>query len=345
MNFVAVCILKQNIYLYVQTCQFSMCYFDSTYSEGSQNLRNASHSPMQIVDLSGGGGEDNSGITKHVDHSIIEDEDPNEENDTVNNEAFSLRGGAGSVMYQPFSSSNNIAALGKKSKSDEPATLVRARTSSQLIDMAKDSVDDDQRKIADFIKLIKSGEVQTTGTSNFRQRRLTYSAKTDDEVPSVPSSVAASPEVMHKVMASVANGTISATDATIAAAATPFSLQEPATTPSIPDKAALPIAPSPSPTRKSTIRNVRTTIFASSEIGTITEKAPPFPDNVLGTYSCHGIEPSDDEEDGIHQKINQDRACVVYPYNSKKNEALFMVLDGHGGEGDKVSEFVMRQVS
>lgn len=88
----------------------------------------------------------------------------------------------------------------------------------------------------------------------------------------------------------------------------------------------------------------RTTIFASSEIGVVTEKKPPFPDDILGTYSCHGIEPSYDEEDGIHEKINQDRGCCVYPYNGQKNEALFIVLDGHGEHGDKVSEFVMRQI-
>lgn len=64
----------------------------------------------------------------------------------------------------------------------------------------------------------------------------------------------------------------------------------------------------------------------------------------MGTYSCHGIEPSADEEDGIHEKINQDRGCVVYPYNSKRDECLLMCLDGHGEQGDKVSEFVMRQI-
>lgn len=88
----------------------------------------------------------------------------------------------------------------------------------------------------------------------------------------------------------------------------------------------------------------RTSIFASAEIGVVHQKKPPFPDNILGTYSCHGIEPAPDEVDGIHEKINQDRGCVVYPYNGSKEEALFMVLDGHGEQGDKVSEFVMRQV-
>ncbi len=89
----------------------------------------------------------------------------------------------------------------------------------------------------------------------------------------------------------------------------------------------------------------RTSIFASAEIGVVHQKKPPFPDDVLGTYSCHGIEPAPDEVDGIHEKINQDRGCVVYPYNGSKQETLFMVLDGHGEQGDKVSEFVMRQVN
>lgn len=89
----------------------------------------------------------------------------------------------------------------------------------------------------------------------------------------------------------------------------------------------------------------RTSIFASSEIGFIHERKPPFPPTILGTYSCHGIEPCPDEIEGIHGKINQDRGCICYPYNSSRNEALFMVLDGHGEHGDKVSEFVMRQVS
>ena len=61
---------------------------------------------------------------------------------------------------------------------------------------------------------------------------------------------------------------------------------------------------------------------------------------------CKGIEPGEDEdgEDAVHDKINQDRGCVVYPYRSSEEEALFMVLDGHGEQGDRISEFVMRQV-
>lgn len=217
-----------------------------------------------------------------------------EEDDEVDENDFNL---FGSVVYQPFNSSGSLRTMNKPTSADDPpGTLIRARTSSQLIDMAKESVEDDQRKIADFINQIKSGALQTQTTSEFRTRRLTYSAKTEDEV-STPTKVV-------------------------------FKNNSPPTT----------------QTRKSAVRAIRTTIFASSEIGTVTEKPPPFPDNALGTYSCHGIEPGSDEEGGIHEKINQDRACVVCPYNSKRNEALFMVLDGHGSEGDKVSEFVMRQV-
>jgi hypothetical protein len=228
----------------------------------------------------------------------VEDEDDEE----VDENAFDLKG---SVIYQPFNSTDNLRALsGKRNANvDEPGTLMRARTSSQLVDMAKDSVQEDQQRIADFIKQIKAGEVQTQTTSEFRARRLTYSVKTEDDMaPSTPVN--------------------------------PFGGGSP----------SIKADPGSGSRKQSTMRQVRTTIFASSEIGTVTEKPPPFPDSVLGTYSCHGIEPAHDDGETVHEKINQDRGCVVCPYNSKRNEALFMVLDGHGSEGDKVSEFVMRQV-
>ena len=50
----------------------------------------------------------------------------------------------------------------------------------------------------------------------------------------------------------------------------------------------------------------------------------------MGTYSCHGVEPSfdDDEEGAVMAKINQDRGCVVYPFNEDNQQALFCVFDG-----------------
>ena len=72
----------------------------------------------------------------------------------------------------------------------------------------------------------------------------------------------------------------------------------------------------------------------------------PFPMDMVGTYSCHGVEP------GMRQgetsaKINQDRGCVVYPFGmagKDYEQALFCVYDGHGALGDKVSHYVMNNV-
>ena len=96
----------------------------------------------------------------------------------------------------------------------------------------------------------------------------------------------------------------------------------------------------------------RTTIYTSAGTGVRQVKVPPFPGDILGTYSNHGIEPidyADDaegevDEDLVVDKINQDRGCIVNPFNSNPLETLFLVLDGHGEQGDRVSEFVMRQV-
>jgi len=112
----------------------------------------------------------------------------------------------------------------------------------------------------------------------------------------------------------------------------------------------------PEPPSPDKMTRKRTTIYASSEIGVRQEKKAPFADTILGTFSCHGIEPGpeyvplegeeDDDSYGLvpHDKINQDRGCVVHPFLQKPNEALFLVLDGHGEQGDKISEFIMRQL-
>jgi len=84
----------------------------------------------------------------------------------------------------------------------------------------------------------------------------------------------------------------------------------------------------------------------SPEMGVVKQKNTlPFPLEVVGTYSCHGVEP------GMRQgetsaKINQDRGCVVYPFgeNTDYKQALFCVYDGHGALGDKVSHYTMNQI-
>ncbi|CAN0008833.1 unnamed protein product [Ascophyllum nodosum] len=96
-------------------------------------------------------------------------------------------------------------------------------------------------------------------------------------------------------------------------------------------------------------------MYRSEEIGAAPDAVPlPFPEakqprstrNVVGTYSCHGVEPSfdDDEEGAVMAKINQDRGCVVYPFNEDNQQALFCVFDGHGEHGDVVSDFVMHEL-
>ncbi|KAL1514423.1 hypothetical protein AB1Y20_003524 [Prymnesium parvum] len=60
----------------------------------------------------------------------------------------------------------------------------------------------------------------------------------------------------------------------------------------------------------------------------------------IGTYSCHGTE---EGEDGITSKINQDCACMLHPL-SGAGTALFCVFDGHGTHGDAVSQEVMHSM-
>ena len=57
------------------------------------------------------------------------------------------------------------------------------------------------------------------------------------------------------------------------------------------------------------------------------------------SFSCHGIEPGCDGT-GQH-KINQDCACICYPFCQDPQCALFCVLDGHGRQGASVSSAAM----
>lgn len=80
------------------------------------------------------------------------------------------------------------------------------------------------------------------------------------------------------------------------------------------------------------------------------ERTLPFPRDIVGTFSCHGVEPIYDEdyfleedEDGewipngekhdpekptTAAKINQDRGGVAFPYGNCSRTALFAVYDG-----------------
>jgi len=76
----------------------------------------------------------------------------------------------------------------------------------------------------------------------------------------------------------------------------------------------------------------------------MSEKVPdaaslPFSSDVVASFSCHGIEPG---KDGTGQsKVNQDCACICYPFCSDARCALFCVFDGHGRHGEAVSSAAM----
>ncbi len=67
----------------------------------------------------------------------------------------------------------------------------------------------------------------------------------------------------------------------------------------------------------------------------------PFPETAMGMHSCHGLEPSMYDLEGITAKINQDRGCVVFPFANDESQVLFAVLDGHGEHGSLVSQYTM----
>ena len=85
----------------------------------------------------------------------------------------------------------------------------------------------------------------------------------------------------------------------------------------------------------------------------------PFPLHIVGSYSCHGMEPvydsdyshssssssTDNNNDStIVAKINQDRGGIAYPYCQSTHCALFGVYDGHGEGGEKVSQYALIEV-
>jgi serine/threonine protein phosphatase PrpC len=92
----------------------------------------------------------------------------------------------------------------------------------------------------------------------------------------------------------------------------------------------------------------------------------PFPRDIVGTYSCHGVEPvydsgyDESEEETTKPanggkptivvkpttvaKINQDRGGVAFPYGNSPRTALFAVYDGHGQGGEFVSQFALHEI-
>jgi len=76
----------------------------------------------------------------------------------------------------------------------------------------------------------------------------------------------------------------------------------------------------------------------------------PYSRNVVGTFSCHGIEPCHDSGslrkrgNTAVAKINQDRGGVSIPYANSPRTALFAVYDGHGRGGELVSQHALHEI-
>ncbi|CAM9691692.1 unnamed protein product [Chrysoparadoxa australica] len=98
------------------------------------------------------------------------------------------------------------------------------------------------------------------------------------------------------------------------------------------------------PTGQTNSRRTSTVLYKSQDIGAEKEMPLPFPETVVGTYSCPGLEPSYYKEDGVTAKINQDRGCVVFPFAENDKQTMFAVFDGHGEHGDVISNFVMHEL-
>ena len=94
-------------------------------------------------------------------------------------------------------------------------------------------------------------------------------------------------------------------------------------------------------------RQRRISISMSPEMGQKPKVALTFPVELVGTFSCHGVEPGR-MAGQTHAKINQDRGCVASPFAEPEDgsykQALFCVYDGHGSQGDKASQFTMDKV-
>ena len=82
----------------------------------------------------------------------------------------------------------------------------------------------------------------------------------------------------------------------------------------------------------------RGSVTISTEIEDLVDDAvTPFERSLVGTYSCHGAEPTDA---GSIAKINQDCASISHPLARTPGTALFCVYDGHGKFGHHVSQEV-----
>ena len=139
-----------------------------------------------------------------------------------------------------------------------------------------------------------------------------------DVVAKVPSELSDALKSMHISAAASSDEPSLATAATAAAASSKFRRRR------------LTFASTPRKGGSSDVDPGEECMFRAVEIGEKPAAPPPFPGTIVGTFSCHGIEPSYESNGDAVSKINQDRGCMVYPFAGNDRQALFCVFDGHG---------------
>jgi len=87
----------------------------------------------------------------------------------------------------------------------------------------------------------------------------------------------------------------------------------------------------------------RSVVHKAPEVDSGTDT--PFDPTLIGTLTRHGIAPARGPG-GIASKakINQDRGIVCWPFNGTHNQALLCVFDGHGINGERLSEWCVQQI-
>ena len=67
------------------------------------------------------------------------------------------------------------------------------------------------------------------------------------------------------------------------------------------------------------------------------------PAGISATCSCKSMPGLEPVPGGSHAKINQDRAIAMFPFPTEDTKAIgfFGVYDGHGKQGERVSQYVI----
>jgi hypothetical protein len=89
----------------------------------------------------------------------------------------------------------------------------------------------------------------------------------------------------------------------------------------------------------------RSVAHQSPEIDGGSRKGTTFSTKQIGTLTRHGIAPTRGAS-GVTSKakINQDRGLVCWPFNGSYDQALLCIFDGHGMQGERISQWCMDQI-